>query len=42
MASLGENILEARTKAYERIELLAWDGMFFSKDIGHKAVSRQR
>ena len=41
VASLGENILEARTKAYERIDLLDWDGMFFRKDIGHKAVSRQ-
>ena len=41
MASLGEDIMEARTKAYERIDLLDWDGMFFRKDIGHKAVSRQ-
>ena len=41
VASLGEDILEARTKAYERIDLLDWDGMFFRKDIGHKAVSRQ-
>ena len=39
--SLGEDILEARKKAYERIDLLDWDGMFFRKDIGHKAVSRQ-
>ena len=41
VASLGEDIMEARTKAYERIDLLDWDGMFFRKDIGHKAVSRQ-
>ena len=41
VASLGENIMEARTKAYERIGLLDWDGMFFRKDIGHKAVSRR-
>ncbi len=41
VASLGENILEARTRAYERIDLLDWDGMFFRKDIGHKAVSRR-
>ena len=41
VASLGEDILEARAKAYERIDLLDWDGMFFRKDIGHKAVSRQ-
>ena len=41
VASLGEDILEARTKAYERIDLLDWDGMFFRKDIGHKAVSRR-
>ena len=41
VTSLGENILEARTKAYERIDLLDWDGMFFRKDIGHKAVSRR-
>ena len=40
VASLGEDIMEARTKAYERIDLLDWDGMFFRKDIGHKAVSR--
>ena len=41
VASLGEDIMEARTKAYERIDLLDWDGMFFRKDIGHKAVSRR-
>ena len=41
VASLGEDIMEARTKAYERIGLLDWDGMFFRKDIGHKAVSRR-
>ena len=41
VASLGEDIMEARTKAYERIGLLDWDGIFFRKDIGHKAVSRR-
>ena len=41
VASLGEDIMEARTKAYERIDLLDWDGMFFRKDIGHKAVLRR-
>ena len=41
VASLGEDIMEARTKAYERIDLLDWDGMFFREDIGHKAVSRR-
>ena len=41
VASLGEDIMEARMKAYERIDLLDWDGMFFRKDIGHKAVSRR-
>jgi len=41
VVSLGEDIMEARTKAYERIDLLDWDGMFFRKDIGHKAVTRR-
>ncbi len=38
--ALGENIAQAQRKAYGLAGKIHWDGMYYRKDIGHKAVER--
>jgi phosphoribosylamine--glycine ligase len=38
VTALGENIKLAQRRAYEAAAQIAWDGMQFRKDIGHRAV----
>lgn len=42
ITSLGGDIIEARERAYKAANLISWPGMFFRKDIGMKAVERER
>ncbi len=41
VGALGDNIHQARQRAYERIAGIHWPGMHFRRDIGHRAVSRE-
>ena len=36
--ALGETIQEAQTKAYELVDTVKWDNMFYRTDIGFKAL----
>ncbi len=36
--ALGESIQEAQTKAYELVDTIQWDNMFYRTDIGFKAL----
>ena len=36
--ALGETIQEAQTKAYELVDTIQWDNMFYRTDIGFKAL----
>jgi len=40
VCALGNSILEAQSHAYEAIEQISWSGIYFRKDIGHRAVKR--
>ncbi|MGC8605079.1 MAG: phosphoribosylamine--glycine ligase [Desulfomonilaceae bacterium] len=40
VTSLAKNIPEAIKKAYEGVEQINWDGVYYRKDIGQKALSR--
>ncbi|MCG8325663.1 MAG: phosphoribosylamine--glycine ligase [Thiotrichales bacterium] len=40
VTALGENITEAHNKAYNAVEQISWDGMFYRTDIGNKAINR--
>ncbi|MDX1519336.1 MAG: phosphoribosylamine--glycine ligase, partial [Gammaproteobacteria bacterium] len=42
VTALGENITEAHNKAYNAVELISWDGMFYRTDIGNRAINRQK
>lgn len=37
---LGETVTKAQQSAYQAIEKVNWDGMFYRKDIGHRATNR--
>jgi len=37
VVGLGEDLKEAKSKAYEAVEKIHFDGMYYRKDIGDKA-----
>jgi phosphoribosylamine--glycine ligase len=38
--ALGDSVKMARTRAYEAVERIRFDGMQYRKDIGHRAIKR--
>ncbi|MCS4503464.1 Phosphoribosylamine--glycine ligase [wastewater metagenome] len=42
VCALGSDIAEARNRAYEQVERIHWDGVYYRRDIGHRAVARLR
>jgi len=40
VTSLGDSVKMARTRAYEAVERIRFDGMQYRKDIGHRAIKR--
>ena len=40
VTGLGANLREAVDNAYDRIALISFDGMFYRKDIAHRAFER--
>ncbi len=41
VAALGHNVTEAKQQAYDAINDISYDGMFYRKDIGYRAVERE-
>ena len=39
--ALGDSVREARQEAYALAEQISWDGMFYRKDIGYRAINRE-
>jgi phosphoribosylamine--glycine ligase len=39
--ALGETVTAAANNAYNIAEQISWDNMFYRKDIGYKAISRE-
>ena len=39
--ALGKTVSEAQKKAYELVNKIHWDGMYYRRDIGHRAISRK-
>jgi phosphoribosylamine--glycine ligase len=42
VCALGNTVAEAQTKAYGQIERVRWEGMHYRRDIGYRAVARER
>ena len=41
VTALGRNVTEAQKSAYAAISKFNWDGMFYRKDIGYRAITRE-
>lgn len=41
VTALGHSVGEAQKKAYERLHKISWDGAYFRRDIGHRAIARE-
>jgi phosphoribosylamine--glycine ligase len=42
VTALGEDLSDARAKAYAAVEKIRFPGMFYRKDIGEKALKAAR
>ncbi|SFU77496.1 phosphoribosylamine--glycine ligase [Xenorhabdus koppenhoeferi] len=40
VTALGNDIAEAQKKAYQRVGHINWEGCFYRKDIGYRAIAR--
>jgi phosphoribosylamine--glycine ligase len=41
VTALGETIKHAIDRAYQSVEMITWDGAYYRKDIGRKALARE-
>ncbi len=42
VCALGANVTDAQRLAYERVAGIGWDKLYFRRDIGHRAVAREK
>jgi len=40
--ALGKTVSEAQQRAYQLAEKITWDGVFYRKDIGYRAIAREQ
>jgi phosphoribosylamine--glycine ligase len=40
--ALGDSVAAAQAKAYELVEQISWNGMYYRSDIGYRAVAREQ
>ncbi len=40
VTALGETVLQAQESAYQAVAKINWDGIFYRKDIGYRAIKR--
>jgi phosphoribosylamine--glycine ligase len=42
VCAMGESVLDSATAAYSTCDEIHWDGAFFRRDIGHRAIAREQ
>jgi len=42
VVGLGNSVSAAQARAYELVKQIHWDGMYYRRDIGHRAIARER
>ncbi len=42
VTALGDSVTDAQARAYEALAGISYDGMFYRKDIGYRAVAREQ
>jgi phosphoribosylamine--glycine ligase len=40
--ALGNSVTEAQQKAYQLVDKISWDNMYYRTDIGHRAIAREQ
>ena len=40
--ALGASVTEAQQRAYALVQQISWDGMYYRKDIGYRAIAREQ
>ena len=40
--AMGNNVSEAQQRAYELADKISWNGMFMRRDIGYRAINREK
>ena len=41
VCALGETVTEAQARVYQHLKRIHWDGVYFRRDIGYRAVARE-
>lgn len=41
VVALGDNVTEAQKNAYQAVNQISWDKVYFRTDIGHRAIARE-
>ncbi len=39
---MGHTVAEAQANAYKLAEQISWEGCFYRKDIGYRAIEREQ
>ena len=42
VVGLGNSVGAAQARAYELVKQIHWDGMYYRRDIGHRAIAREQ
>ncbi|WP_435103866.1 phosphoribosylamine--glycine ligase [Arhodomonas sp. AD133] len=42
VCALGDTVAQAQRRAYEQADRIHWEGVYYRRDIGHRALSRER
>ena len=42
VVGLGDNVATAADQAYDAVDKICWEGMYLRRDIGHRAIARER
>jgi phosphoribosylamine--glycine ligase len=40
--ALGDNVSQAQANAYKLVDAISWQDMYYRRDIGHRAIRRER
>jgi phosphoribosylamine--glycine ligase len=42
VVALGDNVTQAQQKAYQAVDKISWDKVYYRTDIGHRAIAREQ
>lgn len=42
VVALGDSVTEAQAKAYQAVDKITWDKVYYRTDIGHRAIAREQ